>query len=474
MENDYVKEQIEASGPSGFSSEKAEKGILCQMLTKPDIASQYANTLRQNDFYDPDRGKLFAAIQATVVKRQNVDAVTVDNTIGEMFPADHLRLTDVMVDSISAMSLDFRAIDDYISIVKSLSQRRQSIIAFEAYLRDMKDPTKDIAEVISEMRQTASSVIEGRHKWESMSDVLMQTFQYLEKRERGEIVGITTGIGNVDRLVGGFFPGELTIIGARPSVGKSAFGANIAIEAAKGGHRVGVVSREMSNVQFGQRLLSRQSFVDGMKLRRAELDNDDWTLIAEALPELSVLPIDFMFTVSNVEDLRIEVQRKVERGELDMLIVDYLQLMRTQRRFDKDYLRVGYISAELKAMAVDFNIPVIALAQVNRDSDGQMPTLKSLKDSGSIEQDADGVIFLHRPMSANDPYVFPEDREGFEAYRAFNQTYLCIGVAKQRQGMVGSTSVIFDPAHMRYLEIDRTDRREPVNASSNRYGAAEG
>lgn len=472
MANDYVREQIEASAPTGFSSEKAEKGILCQMLTKPDIARKYANALRQNDFYDQMRGKLFAAIQATVVKRQNVDAVTVDNTIGEMFPAEHMRLTDVMVDIISAMSMDYRAVDDYISIVKSLSQRRQSIIAFEAYLRDMKDPTKDIAEVIGEMRKTAVSVMEGRHSWTSISDVLVNTYDYLEKRQRGEIVGITTGIGNVDRLIGGFFPGELTIIGARPSVGKSAFGANIALEAAKKGHHVGVVSREMSDVQFGQRLLSRESLVDGMKLRRAELDNDDWVQIIEAVPELSVLPIDFMFTVSAIEDLRVEVQRKVERGEMDMLIVDYLQLMRTQRRFEKDYLRVGYISAELKAMAVDFNIPVIALAQVNRDSDGQMPTLKSLKDSGSIEQDADGVIFLHRPMSANDPYVDPRDKESFDACRMFGQTYLCIGVAKQRQGMVGNACVMFDPEHMRYIEIDRTDRRVP-DAAGSRDSAAD-
>lgn len=470
MANDYVQEQIEASAPTGFSSQKAEQGILCQMLTKADIARQYATALKQNDFYDPMRGKLFAAIQATVIKKQNVDTVTVDNTIGEMFPADHIRLTDMMIECISAMSLDFRAIEDYISIVKSLSQRRQSIIAFEAFMRDMRDPTKDIAEVMSQMRHTAASVMEGRHKWESISDVMVSTYEYLEKRERGEIVGITTGIGNVDRLIGGFFPGELTIIGARPSVGKSAFGANIALEAAKKGHRVGVVSREMSDVQFGQRLLSRESLVDGMKLRKAELSGDDWGLIAEALPELSVLPVDFMFTVSAIEDLRLEVQRKVERGEMDMLIVDYLQLMRTNTRFDKDYLRVGYISKSLKEMAVDFNIPVIALAQVNRDSDGQMPTLKSLKDSGSIEQDADGVIFLHRPLTPNDPYVDPRDKEVFETYKVFNHTYLCIGVAKQRQGMVGNACVLFDPEHMRYIEIDRTERSDP-NAVSNGVGA---
>lgn len=471
---EYVKEQIAASGDKGFSSIAAEKGIICRMMSDKDAARQYAGAISQADFYDPERGKIFAAIQAVVAKRQNVDLVTVDAAIAELFPADHVPLTNAMVACVNEMSLEFRSIEDYVAIVKGLSQRRQSIIAFEGLVKALRDPTREISEIIDQARQQAAAIAEGKHKWRSMAEVLVDTYDYLEKRQRGEIQGITTGLKNVDSLVGGFFPGELTIIGARPSVGKSAFGANIAMEAARKGFRVGVVSREMSSVQFGQRMLSHDAWVDGMRLRKAELDDDDWVRITEALPEMSSLPISFMFSIATIEELRIEVQRMVEDKELDMLVVDYLQLMRTQRKFDKDYLRVGYVSAELKAIAVDCNIPVIALAQVNRDSDGQMPTLKSLKDSGSIEQDADGVIFLHRPGNANDPYVDPRDREAFESYDAVNLKYLCIGIAKQRQGMVGKACVLFDPEHMKYIEIERTERSEPVNAVRNRGGTAEG
>lgn len=459
--NEYVKEQIQASGESGFQSAAAEQGIICRMLSDKDVARQYAVSISPNDFYDPERSKVFAAIQATVTKRQAVDLVTVDNTLSEMFPAEHSALTDAMLRCVNEMSLSFRSIDDYIAIVKGLSQRRSSIMTFEDIVKALKDPSRDIAEVIEQARQQASSAISGTTKWQSMTDVLVSTYEYLEKRQRGEIQGITTGLKGVDFLTGGFFPGELTIIGARPSVGKSAFGANIGIAAAKSGYKVAIVSREMSDIQYGQRIISHDSMVDGMKLRKAELSDDDWLKITETLTEISTLPISFLFASGTIEEMRYEVQRKIDKGELDMLIVDYLQLLRTKRKFDKDYLRVGYISKELKEMAVDFNIPVIALAQVNRDTDGQMPSLKSLKDSGSIEQDADGVIFLHKPSSATDASVDPRDREFFDAYQATNYTYLCIKVAKQRQGMVGQTAVLFMPDIMRYVEIDRAERKSP-------------
>lgn len=472
--SEYVQAQIEASSVSGFSSKKAEQGIVCQMLSNNDKAIQYAGELKQGDFYDPERGKLFAAIQATVAKRQTVDLVTVDNTIGEMFPMEHAPLTNAMVGCISEMSLDFRSIEDYIEIVRSLSQRRQSIVAFEQLVRDLKDPTHDIAEIVDQARMQAASALEGRHTWMSMTDVLLSTYNHIEKRERGEIKGITTGLAAMDKLIGGFFPGELTVIGARPGVGKSAFGANVALEAARKGYRVAVVSREMTDVQYGQRMMSRGALVDGMKLRKASLDDDDWMKMTEALTEMSTLPISFMFSVTSIEDLRIEVQRKMLKGELDMLIVDYLQLMQTRQKFrDQEHLRIGYISKALKAMAVDFNIPVIALAQVNRDSDGQMPTMRNLKASGDIEQDADNIIFLHKPANSTDRCVYPEDRQTFEAFEALGYVYLCIAVAKQRQGATGNICLLFEPSHMRYLEIDRTERRE-IHAVNHDDRAAEG
>lgn len=453
MANDYVTDQLIQAGTTNFVSQEAEEGVLYTMLTSGN-ASSILSEVSESDFYFAEHAKLYRAIQVASIERHNVDFVTVDAAIGKLFPSEQSHLTDVML-STTTGSFYVRNVDDYIEIVKELAHRRQSIKAIEEVAAQLRDPLTDMSVVIEKLRTESGRMTTSKHTWESMTDVMLATFEYLEKRSKGDTKAITTGISNVDALVGGFFGGEMTVIGARPSVGKSAFGANIAIEAAKKGFKVGIVSREMTDIQFGQRMIAREGNLDGMKLRRAELDNEDWFSVSECLGRLAPLPITFMFSVKTVEDLRIEVQRKVEKGELDMLVVDYLQLMHSSKKFKEDYLRVGYISKALKDMAVDFDIPVIALAQVNRDTDGQMPTLKSLRSSGDIEQDADGVIFLHRPSSANDPYVDPRDKEYFSMYDGKGLTYICIGVAKQRQGATGKACVLFDSAHMRYYPIDR-------------------
>ena len=457
MAGDYVQQQIIQAQGSDFSSSEAEQAVLGYMLTGGADAETYASELKPQDFYYDKHGKIFRGVQAVLAKRQSVDLITVDAALTELYPLEMTELSPLMV-SCSDMCFKFKAhgIADYVRIVKALSTRRQSIHSFEGLVAQLKDPTQDIASILERMRAETGQISQGRHTWQSIQDVLLATFEHLEARQNGQIKAITTGVGNIDNLIGGFFGGELTAIGARPSVGKSAFGVNVALAAARKGFKVAVVSREMTDIQYGARMLSHEAWVDGMSLRKGAIEADEWNRIAEGMAELGGLPIEFMFNVRTVEDLAVEVQRKVARGELDMLIVDYLQLMETGKRFQQENLRVGYISTTLKHLATDCNIPVIALAQVNRDTDGQMPTLKSLKASGDIEQDADGVIFLHRPSHANDPYVDPRDREYFGTYEEKGLVYLSIGVAKQRQGATGKACVLFDPAYMRYIEIDRS------------------
>lgn len=450
----YVDEQILLAGNTNFASQEAEESVLYSLMTKGGDVSAILAELSESDFYYPEYGKVFRAIQSASAKGLQIDLVTVDASISELYPQESATISNAMLSCIHG-HFSFHNVESYIRIVKELSARRQSIRSVEEIIGQLRDPSQDLNVILEKLQTESRNVDIGKHRIESMLEVMLATYDYIEKRAKGEEKSITTGISNVDALIGGFFGGELTVIGARPSVGKSAFGANIALEAAKKGFKVAVVSREMTNVQFGQRMLSHETMIDGMKLRKAELSDDDWCSIAEASTPLSNLPIRFMFTVRTVEDLRRECQRMVEKGELDMLIVDYLQLMHTVKNIKEEHLRVGFISKSLKDMATDFNIPIIALAQVNRDTDGQMPTLKSLKASGDIEQDADGVIFLHRPSSAQDPYVDPRDREYFDMYEQREFTYICIGVAKQRQGAVGKACVLFDSKHMRYYPIER-------------------
>lgn len=461
MPNEYVKGQIEQSAKSNFACVEAEKSILNGLLSGREDAERWTMELKSSDFSNADYGMVYSAIRNVVARRQHVDMITIDAAVQRRYPDAMGRLPGILAE-ITAFSATNMAIShgmaDHVQIVKDLSARRRAIRGFGELVAKLSDPTQDVGDTLNEMQEAADKIDNDTAEWESMSDVLLATYEYMEKRQRGEIKSITTGIGNIDRLIGGFFGGELTVIGARPSVGKSAFGVNIALAAAGQGFKVGIVSCEMINIGFGQRLLSRGAFVDGMQLRKCDIDEAAWGKLAEAMNTLNDLPIQFMFKTAYVEDIVKTVMRKARRGEIDMLIVDYLQIMETRKPFKDEHLRVGYISRMLKKLATRANIPVVALAQVNRETDGSMPTLKHLKDSGSIEQDCDGVIFLHRPTSENDPFIDPRDKPFFAGFAERGTVYLCISVAKQRQGAIGQASVVFDPAYMQYIEIDRSEQ----------------
>ena len=465
ISDEYIREQLILAGAKNFASQEAEEGVLSALLIRCSdmMVNACIGELSASDFYFDDLSKIFGAIKMTVAKRMKIDLVTVDAALTELYPNEAKALSSAMMNCVNGRIQGVylqNNVEAYIQIVKELSARRRSIRLLSDISTQLMNPSNAVNEVLDNLRCELLGVTTSKHKWESMADVMLATYEYLESRANGTAKSITTGIANIDSLIGGFFGSELTVIGARPSVGKSAFAANIALAASKQGFKVGVASREMSDVQFGQRMIAHEALIDGMKLRKADLEPDDWCMIADCLNVLSAYPINFLFTVRTVEDLRREVQRKVEEHEMDMLIVDYLQLMESSQRFRDEYLRVGHISKMLKGIATDFNIPVVALAQVNRDTDGQMPTLKSLRASGDIEQDADGVIFLHRPSSENDLSVDPRDREFFSLYQQKGFEYISIGVAKQRQGATGTACVLFDPAHMRYFAIDREQNRQ--------------
>ena len=458
--NTYIQEQLEKSQDAGFTCVEAEENILRRMILRQGVAEESAMDLLPQDFSDPEYAKVYRAIQSLVAKQRQIDLVSLDAEMTVLY-GDGWR-SDVLIDLTRQRDYTvakWQDIKDHIQIVKALSTRRQAIANLEVLVDSLRDPRKDIGETLAEIQDAADKVITDEAEWVSMSDVLLKTFEYVEKRQKGEIKSITTGLGGLDALIGGFFAEEMTIIAARPSVGKSAFGANIALAAARAGFKVGIVSCEMSAEGLGQRLLSHGSFVDGMKLRRADLDDEAWGRVADAMAEMSELPIEFLFDCSAVEDVVKTARRKARKGELDILIVDYLQFMETRRNFREERLRIGYISHNLKRLARRAHIPVIALAQVTRQGEGAMPTMKMLRESGDIEQDADGIIFLHRPDNPDDPSVYPPDRQGLKLWKDKGLTYLCIGIAKQRNGSIGQTCCLFDASLMHYIEIMREDKK---------------
>lgn len=463
-QNDYVSIELQKSAATGFASDEAERSLLGCFISRFRDCSGYFSELVEDDFYYDNHRIIYRAIKQVRVEELNVDLVTIDQMLEKIAPSKANQYAGDVIGCVRSIASIWN-VSSYLTVVKSLSTRRKAIAMLTQVQQQLSDPTQDINGLMDKLRTEAGDINVGKHSWVSMADVMLATFDHLERRVKGAEISITTGIKNVDSVIGGFFGGELTVIGARPAVGKSVFGMNVALAAAEKGFKVGICSREMTDIQFGQRILSYESYVDGMKIRKADITDEDWGLLAEGVGQAARLSIDFLFSVRTVEDLRIEVQKKVNKGAIDILIVDYLQLMSTAQRFKEDRLRVGHISKALKDIAVDFNIPVIALAQVKRYAGGaraKMPTLEDLKDSGSIEQDADGVIFLHNPYDEEDEYVDPRDRPYFKTYAENGFTYLCLGIAKQRQGSTGKVCVLFDKHTMHYYAIDRNREEQKV------------
>ena len=449
---------LDIAGNMALYSPETEACVLGSIVKKIGCGNTgIVYAVNEDDFWLPSNRMIYRAIRSLCEKKAPIDMVTLDDEVTRLYPKASGEDTAAIIKAVSNGIL-YPNLDRYIDMLKQSSMRRKIIALADEMTTSAMDISEDISVLLDRVRAELRDMVSTRSEWKSMTDVMVATFEDIEKRQKGEIVGIKTGVHDVDRATGGFFPGELAVIGARPAVGKSAFGLQIAVEAASKGHHVCFVSCEMIDSQFGQRLISNTTQIDGMKLRSARITDEDWMLIADAMGQYSSLPISFTFGAKTIEELRNDVQRKVDLGECDLVVIDYLQLLKTKRRFDIEHERVGYISHALKQMTTDFKIPVVALAQAKRQNNNgraRCPVLDDLRSSGDIEQDADTVIFLHRPDDSYDPAIDDRDKPYFDTMTSKGLQYIAFSVAKQRQGQTGIIGAIFDPAHMRYISMER-------------------
>ena len=453
---------LDIAGYSALYAQDAERSVLGGIVKRIEHGEGRAvYAVNEDDFWLPNHRRIYQVIRTMYERKEPIDLITLDAEMTRLYPNEQFAsdLLKAVCDGIYYCNFD-----QYVELLKQATIRRKLVELADEMTTSANDITEDMMVLTDKVRAKLRDMIQTQSAWRTMTDVMISTFDDIEKRQKGEIVGIKSGVYDIDRATGGFFPGELAVIGARPSVGKSAFGLQIAVEAAARGHKVCFVSCEMVDSQFGQRLISNTTKIDGMKLRSAKLEADDWEQIGEAMCQYSALPISFTFGTKTIEDLRNDVQRKVDLGECDLVVIDYLQLLKTKRRFDIEHERVGYISHALKQMTTDFKIPVVALAQAKRQNNNgraRCPVLDDLRSSGDIEQDADTVIFLHRPDDSYDPAVDERDKPYFDSLASNGLQYIAFSVAKQRQGQTGIIGAIFDPAHMRYISMERVrDKQE--------------
>lgn len=434
---------------------EAERALLAAM-TKSTVVGKNIFRLAPKDFYSEQHGRIFAAIQTLAAENKPMDFVLLAEAMTRLYGSDELMTT--LFEAIRGQHGAEFLLEDYIEIVLNASKRRRLSGLLEGLSNQLRDPEVETDAVIEAAQlQLREMNDRGRAQSADLNTVLMSAFEELENRAKGKRRGMMSGLSALDHKTAGFHKGEMTIIGARPAVGKSAFAGQIALTAARDGARVCVCSREMTGVQYGIRILAGGTNIPNVKIRSGELSDQDWKQIGDSMLLYGKHDVRFLFATKYIEDLKAEAQAMKDTDGLDMLIVDYLQLMQSRQRFEKDYQRIGYISKLLKDMSVDLNIAVIALAQVGRSTEGSMPTLSELRGSGDLEQDADNVIFLHRPEDADDRWVRPSERSLFDTIASMKCQYIVMSVAKQRQGETSVISCVFNPGNMSFDTIKRRE-----------------
>ena len=420
------------------SSIEAEKSVLGGIFLKPDIFGDVVEILHPNDFYKNGHKLIYEAMRDIYNSGTGIDPIVVVNKLKKNEKFDELVGEQLLFDIISDVPTAANIIE-YAKIVKEKATLRRLgevgtkivELAYEGYeeVDNILDKAEGMIFKISENVDSKDLV--------SLKDVIAQEFVRLEKvyQNKGVATGISSGFSDFDQMTSGFHPSDLIILAARPAMGKTAFALNLALNAAmKSKKGVLLFSLEMSSSQLLQRLLSIEAGIGLQKISNGFLDPDDWGKLGLASMKLSNSEINIADLPNvNVLEIRAIARRLKAAGKLDMIIIDYLQLIKgNSTRGDNRQQEISEISRALKGIARELDIPIIALSQLSRATEqraDRRPMLSDLRESGAIEQDADMVMFLYR----DDYYNEDSEDKGL--------TEVIIG--KQRNGPVGTIKLRF-------------------------------
>jgi replicative DNA helicase len=428
---------------------EAERSVLGAILIQNDAYNTAVELLRPEDFYRDAHRRIFEKIIALAERRSAVDFVTLKEELsrgGELDAVGGPAYVASLVDGVPRAT----NVEYYAKIVKEKSVLRKLIGAANGILGDAYEADQDAAEILDRAEQSIFQIAEGRIRtgFMSMYDIAQQSVEAIQKahEEKKLITGVPTGFKELDDLTSGFQRGDLIILAARPSMGKTSLALNMAQHAGTAeALTVGVFSLEMSREQLFLRMLSGEAGIDGHKLRTGYLASDDWGRLTHALGTLGQSKIFIDDTPGiGVLEMRAKSRRLAAEHGLHMLVVDYIQLMQGRGRFDNRTQELGAISRALKGLAKELHVPVLVLSQLSRAPEGRSdhrPQLSDLRESGALEQDADVVLLIYR----EDRYNQETENEGIAE----------IIVAKQRNGPTDTVRLAFIKERTRFENLAR-------------------
>jgi len=429
----------------------AESSLLGAILIDSDAIVKVADSLYSADFYDARHSTIYNAIRKLYEKHSPIDVLTVTDQLRSTGELDMVGGPSYLTELTNYVPTAAH-VEQYATIVAQKALRRRLIKASQDITTLGYDEAKSLQELIEEAESKLFDVSQKHVKQDivSLETILSESFDRLDElhKDKGKIRGVPTGFKDLDNILAGLQRSDLFILAARPSMGKTAFALNLAHNiASKAGEAVLMFSLEMSKEQLVDRMLAMESGVDAWALRTGNLSDQDFERIGHAMGTLSEAQIYIDDTPGiTVSDLRTKARREMHQHPLGLIIVDYLQLMSGGARFGGEGNRVqeiSEISRGLKGIARELNVPLIALSQLSRSVESrspQIPQLSDLRESGSIEQDADVVAFIYR----EDYYNKDTERRNITD----------IFIKKHRNGPTGGVELYFDIEKQRFRSLD--------------------
>ena len=439
------------------SSAEAEISVLGGMLIDRDAVTRAIEHVNDSMFFREAHRRLFRAMARLFERGDAIDVVTLSEELKKTEELDGVGGLEYLAQLLDAVPTAAN-IEYHARIVREKALLRRLIDASSQIIRDVYEQGERRVEDIldqaeSRIFQVAQSHARAGFVW--IKEILWPTFEHIERLQASGtgITGVPTGYPDLDRMTTGFQNGDLIIVAARPSMGKTSWVMNVAQTAAiEHASTVAIFSLEMSKEQLVQRLLCSEGRVDAQKLRRGRLSPEEYQRLAAAAGYLNIAPLWIDDSPgATVLEMRAKARRLKAETNLGLLIIDYMQLMSSMGRVENRVQEVSEISRGLKSLARELEVPVIAISQLSRAPEqrtDRRPQLSDLRESGSIEQDSDLVMFLYRP----EYYFGPVDKDGNSLE---GQAELI--VAKQRNGPTGMVSLYFHKAYTRFDSVARTD-----------------
>ena len=436
-----------AEGRTPPYDEQAEASVLGAMLLDKSAITTAVEIIHAEDFYYDSHKAIFEGIMRLYNKNEPADMITLSDFLkksGQLEAVGGYTYLGRLTSGAGAVSNT----EAYANIIKEKSTLRALIRAGGEIVEDSYSDEDDVSSIIEKAEKSIFDITQDnqRNGLMMMRDVMVDTFDVMQQRSenKGGLTGLTTGFIDLDRKTSGMQKADLVLLAARPSMGKTALMVNIATNAAlKAGASVAMFSLEMSRNQLSQRILSSLSHVDLMKIISGDLTTEDWSKAIETMTYMNEMAI-YIDDTAGITPLEVKAKcrrLKAEKG-LDLVVIDYLQLMEVGGRAESRQQEISAISRQLKGIAKELDVPVIALSQLSRAPEmraDHRPILSDLRESGAIEQDADIVMFLYR-----DEYYNPDtEKQGLGE----------LIIAKHRNGPTGTVELLFKGEYTKFVNL---------------------